>query len=206
MKQFIINAVFYKKIFNNVLSIIPGSKYVTLGFIIATLLCNHQQGFCVEAIAQNSNPNSLPSDRAPVIPLPSDVLPQREQQEPLVPPSQPRENQIPGQDDSNVKFKVDRIEIVGSTIFKPKDFLPVTSPYIGRELTFAELLQVKDAVTKLYTDKGYVTTGAVITPQTLESGVIKIQVIEGTLQEIKVVGNRRLNSKYIRSRMIGASR
>ncbi|PAX45810.1 ShlB/FhaC/HecB family hemolysin secretion/activation protein [Brunnivagina elsteri] len=181
-------------------------KPLTFGFIIATLLCNHQQGFCGEAIAQTSNPNSLPSDRAPVTPLPSDILPQPSQQEPLVPPPQP-ETQIPGIDDPNVKFKVDRIEVVGSTVFKPKDFIPVTSPFVGRELTFAELLEVKDAVTKLYTDKGYVTTGAVITPQTLESGVVKIQVVEGSLQEIKIVGNRRLNSKYIRSRIkLGAGK
>jgi len=62
-------------------------------------------------------------------------------------------------------------------------------------------LQVKDAITKFYTDKGYTTTGALIPPQTLEAGVIKIQVIEGSLQEIKIVGNRRLHSRYIRDRI-----
>ncbi|AFZ02483.1 surface antigen (D15) [Calothrix sp. PCC 6303] len=211
MKQFIIknsimNSVFEQKK-NNYLDILPDVKFITFGLIVAVLLCNHQQGFCGEAIAQTSNPNSLPSDRTPVTPLPSDVLPQPSQQEPLVPPSQPQENQIPAVDDPNVKFKVDRVEVVGSTVFKPEDFIPVTSPFVGRELTFAELLQVKDAVTKLYTDKGYVTTGALITPQTVESGIIKIQVIEGSLQEIKIVGNRRLNTKYIRSRIqLGAGK
>ncbi|WP_051036692.1 ShlB/FhaC/HecB family hemolysin secretion/activation protein [Calothrix sp. PCC 6303] len=200
------NSVFEQKK-NNYLDILPDVKFITFGLIVAVLLCNHQQGFCGEAIAQTSNPNSLPSDRTPVTPLPSDVLPQPSQQEPLVPPSQPQENQIPAVDDPNVKFKVDRVEVVGSTVFKPEDFIPVTSPFVGRELTFAELLQVKDAVTKLYTDKGYVTTGALITPQTVESGIIKIQVIEGSLQEIKIVGNRRLNTKYIRSRIqLGAGK
>jgi hemolysin activation/secretion protein len=169
-------------------------RAVKFGLLIATLLYNHQQ-----AIAQISEPNSLPSDRAPVNPLPSDVLPQPSQQEPLIPPPQIPTTQTP--DDPNVKFKVERIEVVGSTVFKAADFAPITSLYEGRELTFTQLLQLKDAITKLYTDQGYVTTGALITPQIMESGVIKIQVVEGTLQDIKIVGNRRLNSQYIRSRI-----
>jgi hemolysin activation/secretion protein len=207
IKNSIINLVFDQKKINNDLDIITHLKSVTFGFIVATLLCNHQQGFCAEVITQISNPNSLPGDRAPVTPLPSDVLPQPSQQEPLVPPPQLPGTETPGINDPNIKFKVDRVEVVGSTVFKPEDFIPVTSPFVGRELTFAELLQVKDAVTKLYTDKGYVTTGALITPQTVESGIIKIQVVEGSLQEIKIVGNRRLNSKYIRSRIkLGAGK
>jgi hemolysin activation/secretion protein len=216
IKNSIVNSVFDKKNSHTKLSIITDIKSVTFGFFVATLLCNSQQALCAGSemmsttdytYAQIPNPNSLPSDRPPVTPLPSDVLPQPSQSDPLDPPPQLPETQIPGQDDPNLKFKVDRIEVVGSTVFKPEDFTPVTSPYIGRELTFAELLQVKDAVTKLYTDKGYVTTGALITPQTIESGLIKIQVIEGSLQEIKIVGNRRLNSQYIRSRIqLGAGK
>ncbi|GBE92392.1 surface antigen [Nostoc cycadae WK-1] len=113
----------------------------------------------------------------------------------------------PTEDDSNAKFRVDRIEVVGSTVFKPEDFAPITAPFVGREVTFADLLQVKEAISKFYTDKGYVTTGALISPQTVDAGVIKIQVVEGSLQEIQIVGNRRLNSNYIRDRIrIGAGK
>ena len=209
MKQVFINnsiiqSVFCTKIFKIFLSIITEIKPLTFGFVVITLLCNYQQ-----AIAQIPNSNTLPTNRLeniPAKPLPSNVLPSSRPDQ-LLPPPQLPETQIPEQDDPNIKFKVDRIEVVGSTVFKAKDFQAVTSAYVGRELTFAELLQVKDAVTKLYTDKGYVTTGALITPQTVESGVIKIQVIEGSLQEIKIVGNRRLNSEYIRSRIrLGAGK
>ncbi len=112
-----------------------------------------------------------------------------------------------GEDDAQSKFRVDQIEVVGSTVFSPEQFAPITAPFVGREVSFAEILQVKDAITKPYTDNGYVTTGALITPQTVEAGVIKIQVVEGSLSEIKVVGNRRLRSQYIRDRIrIGANK
>ncbi|MHC5933629.1 POTRA domain-containing protein [Nostoc sp.] len=43
-------------------------------------------------------------------------------------------------------MRVDRIQVVGSTVFKPEQFATVTAPFVGRELTFAELLQVRDAM------------------------------------------------------------
>ncbi|MDZ8260534.1 ShlB/FhaC/HecB family hemolysin secretion/activation protein [Nostoc sp. ChiQUE01b] len=179
--------------------------FITLSFAIATILCN-----CQDAIAQTPAPQTLPPGRLediPDTPLPSDVLPKPPDENQLLPslklPNQP----ILEQNDPNTKFRVNRIEVLGSTVFKAEQFATVTNPFVGRELTFAELLQVKDAITKLYTDNGYVTTGAVVAPQTIEAGTIKIQVIEGSLQEIKIIGNRRLNTQYIRDRIkLGAGR
>lgn len=204
--------VFIIRILIKYLSIFTSVKPLIFGFLFITVLGDFQPAFSStgssKVIAQTPNPNSLPPDRLediPVTPLPSDVLPPSEQDR--LPPPQLPETQTPTQDDIGVKFQVDRIEVVGSTIFKPQDFTPVTSPFVGREVSFAELLQVKDAITKFYTDKGYTTTGALIPPQTLESGVIKIQVVEGSLQEIKIVGNKRLRSRYIRDRIrLGAGK
>ncbi|BBD69197.1 hypothetical protein NIES4072_34740 [Nostoc commune NIES-4072] len=181
-------------------------KPLTFGFVVAAVLCNYDRMMSTKgcAYAQTSNPQRLPPGRiedSPVIPLPPDILPQPSDQNQLLPSPQLPDQPTIGEDDSNAKFRVDRIEVVGSTVFQPKDFAAITAPFVGREVSFAELLQVKDAISKLYTDNGYVTTGALITPQTLEAGVIKIQVVEGSLQEIKIVGNRRLRSQYIRDRI-----
>ncbi|MEA5513416.1 ShlB/FhaC/HecB family hemolysin secretion/activation protein [Nodularia sp. UHCC 0506] len=169
-------------------------------------MCNYHQ-----AIAQTASPQNLPPGRIeniPINPLPSDVLPQPNNQEQLLPPPQIPNNQpIFRENDPDAKFRVDRVEVVGSTIFQPADFAPITDPFVGRDISFAELLQLKDAISKLYTDNGYVTTGALITPQTVEAGVIKIQVVEGSLAEIQIIGNRRLRSQYIRDRiLIGAGK
>jgi hemolysin activation/secretion protein len=99
------------------------------------------------------------------------------------------------------KFQVDRFEIVGSTKFKPEQLTAATAQFVGKEITFAELLQARSAITKLYTDHGYVTTGAIIPPQTMGQGVVKIEVVEGQLEAINVTGNQRLSEKYIRDRI-----
>jgi hemolysin activation/secretion protein len=96
---------------------------------------------------------------------------------------------------------VDRFNIEGSTVFTPAQLAAVTAPYEKRNLSFAELLQARSAVTQLYVDRGYITSGAFIPPQTLEGGVVTIQVVEGSLESINITGTRRLNPAYVRSRL-----
>lgn len=199
---------------NRLLNISCTWKTFTLFFFLTILLPNYQYAFCAEppseVIAQTPNPRDLPPERfndIPVDALPSEIVPPPSHQDQLLPTPQLPEQPIPGQDDPNAKFQVDRIEVVGSTVFTPEQFAAITTPFVGREITFAELLQIRDAITKLYTDNGYVTTGALIAPQILEAGVVKIQVIEGTLAEIKITGNRRLQSPYISDRIrLGAAK
>lgn len=78
------------------------------------------------------------------------------------------------------------------------------------ELTFAQLLEARSAITQLYICKGYITSGALIPEQKLpappEAGTVKIRLIEGTLEGIQVIGNRRLNQNYIRSRLARANK
>jgi hemolysin activation/secretion protein len=114
-------------------------------------------------------------------------------------PTQPVAPETP--EPKGQKFRVDRFDIVGSTRFSPAQFATVTAPFTGRELSFAEVLQVRSAITKLYTDAGYVTTGAIVAPQAMQNGVLQIQVIEGQLEAIQVSGNQRLRTRYIRDRI-----
>jgi hemolysin activation/secretion protein len=79
------------------------------------------------------------------------------------------------------------------------------------ELTFAQLLEARSAITQLYICKGYITSGALIPaeqklPAPPEAGTVKIQLIEGTLEGIQVIGNRRLSQNYIRSRLARANK
>jgi hemolysin activation/secretion protein len=96
---------------------------------------------------------------------------------------------------------VERFNVLGSTVFSPEELAEATQEFAGRNLSFAELLQARSAITQLYVDNGYVTSGAFIPPQTLEGNVVTIQVVEGSLEAINITGNRRLNASYIRSRL-----
>ncbi|MBE9164959.1 ShlB/FhaC/HecB family hemolysin secretion/activation protein [Tychonema sp. LEGE 06208] len=134
-------------------------------------------------------------------PAPPGPLPPVEQLLPPVVPAQPEElPNIPS------TIKVDRFEVVGSTVFSKQELDAALKNFVGRPLTFTELLQARSAINELYLSKGYITSGALIEPQTLAGGVVKILVLEGKLESIKVVGTRRLNSNYVRSRLALATR
>ena len=94
-----------------------------------------------------------------------------------------------------------KCEVIGSTVFDEEDFLPITERCLGKELSFSDLLDIRSQITKFYVDAGYQTSGAYIPPQVLEEGVVKIQVIEGQLEDIRITGNKRLKDSYIRQRI-----
>ncbi|MGB3769223.1 MAG: ShlB/FhaC/HecB family hemolysin secretion/activation protein [Phormidesmis sp.] len=102
---------------------------------------------------------------------------------------------------SDETFVVNGIELAGSSVFTTEDFADLFAEYTGRPITFNELLQLRSAVTDRYVEAGFLTSGAFIPPQTLEDGLVTVQVIEGEIEEIEIVGTRRLKPGYIRSRL-----
>ncbi len=148
------------------------------------------------AIAQTTPPAPPQIDRLPQ-PIPS-TLPI--QPTPLQPPTvTPPNPSIPATE----KIKVLRYEVVGSTVFSAKELAQITQLFTG-EVTFDRLQSAKNAIEKLYFDRQYLTSGAYIpTGQILaiDGAVVRIQIIEGKLEDIQVKGATRLNPEYIRSRL-----
>ena len=134
----------------------------------------------------------------PVLPAP---LPPPEQL--LQPPTEPMPEPdlpsgLPGTADTIV---VERFDVIGSTVFSPEQLAEATAPYTNQPITFAEILEARTAVTNLYLDSGYITSGAIFPPQRLEEGVAIIQIIEGSVEAIEINGTQRLNPAYVSSRL-----
>ncbi|ULA69797.1 MAG: ShlB/FhaC/HecB family hemolysin secretion/activation protein [Nitrospira sp.] len=93
------------------------------------------------------------------------------------------------------------IHVTGSTVFSDAELAEVTAPYRNRDLTTEDLEKVRLALTLLYVNKGYLTSGAVIPDQDVTFGTIVIQIVEGTLARIDVEGNEWFRSSYLRDRV-----
>jgi hemolysin activation/secretion protein len=140
-------------------------------------------------------PSSQPLPEQPITPLPPpDQLLPPSNTSPTAPPEDPSA-------DVPQTITVSKFNVTGSTVFSTEDLAKITEKYTKRPISIAELFQVRSEITKLYVDKGYITSGAFIPPQKLQDGVVEIRVLEGTLEEIKVNGTRRLNPGYVRSRL-----
>ena len=103
------------------------------------------------------------------------------------------------------KIVVRNFNVVGSSVFTKRELIQAIKSYRNRPLTLPELFQARSVITKLYTDNGYVNSGAYIPPQELNDGTVKIAVLEGELEGINVSGTQRLNSQYISSRIENAT-
>ncbi|MEO0457499.1 MAG: POTRA domain-containing protein [Cyanobacteria bacterium P01_A01_bin.114] len=141
-------------------------------------------------------PDELPDGDFQPEPLP--VLPPPEELLPNTPPAPSVPESTNGEGTS---FFIDDIEVVGSTAFGQEDFAEILDRYRGRQVSFAELLELRSAITQFYVDRGFVTSGAFIPPQTIENDRVQVQVIEGELEDIVIRGTQRLRPAYIRSRI-----
>jgi hemolysin activation/secretion protein len=123
-------------------------------------------------------------------------------------------NNLP-QNSNDGYITVKQFIVKGSTIFNCDELNKTlegdgkSEGFFGRPLSFAELLQARSAITKMYTDRKYTTTGAYIPKQEIDNdnaAIVTIQVVEGKVEEIIVRGTQRLHPNYVRSRLsLGAS-
>ncbi len=106
------------------------------------------------------------------------------------------------QGDPNLIFEVREFQIEGNTAFSDLELQELLEPYIGKAVSFSDLLQVETIITEKYKEAGYVNSGAVIPGQDIANGVVTVQVIEGTIETLSVeVRQGRLSENYIIKRL-----
>ena len=130
-------------------------------------------------------------------------LPPTPPESPTPPPSLtvPPQTPLTPPPEVEVKVKVRRVEVLGSTVFSPAELEAAVASFIGKEATFEELLAIRTAITKLYTDNQYTTSGAFLPPQDVTDGVVEVQVVEGGIEKINIEGLKHLRTGYVRDRI-----
>jgi len=145
------------------------------------------------------SPSQKPLPEPPIAPPPTlDQL--------KLPPSPNQPQLQPGAADQTVR--VQRFQLEGSQVFSQAEIDATTKDFLGRDLTFAQLIQAADAITQLYINRGYITTGALIpADRKIQNGIVPVQVVEGGIApaDIRIrfrEGTRhRLNPNFIRQRL-----
>jgi hemolysin activation/secretion protein len=129
-------------------------------------------------------PYEAPSDQPPLA-LPDVELPQAAERERL---------------SSGLRIFVSGWRVVGSSVFSDAELATALAPWTGREIGSEELLAARDAVTRLYVEKGYLSSGATLPDQDPENGVIELRIVEGRLGEVSVTGSRWLRDGWVEAR------
>jgi len=112
----------------------------------------------------------------------------------------------PGADEQRLsrgpEIVVREFRITGSTVFSPEQLAALTAPYLGHPIASEELNQLRDELTRLYVDAGYLNSGAVLPDQDVSEGVVEYQIVEGRLGEVAIEGNRWFRTGYLERRIL----
>ncbi len=89
----------------------------------------------------------------------------------------------------------------GNTALSDDELRALARPYANRMISFEDLQQLKDGITRLYVARGYLSSGAILPSQRLESGEIEFQIVEGRMAEIQIRTDGRLRRRYLEARL-----
>lgn len=97
------------------------------------------------------------------------------------------------------------VKVEGSTVFTPTDFASTITPYLNREVTYEDLLELAEKLTQIYQQAGYRTSQIILPEQSLEGGKVTYEAVEGRLVELEINGLSHLQDSYLRERLEAAT-
>lgn len=119
-------------------------------------------------------PSQIPLPQSPQLALPEIVVP---------PPSQ----NVP-KGAAGATFTLNDVIVSGGTVYPSSVFKDLYAGSLGKQVSVADLYAWAERITERYRKDGYLLSRAVVPAQHIRGGVIRLQVIEGFLGEVKIQG------------------
>ncbi len=91
---------------------------------------------------------------------------------------------------AEARFEIKAFEVTGNTLFSDDQVRSAVILFTGPDRSTADVEKARDSLEKKYHDAGYPAVMVNIPEQTLQDGIVKLQVIESRIGKVKVTGNR----------------
>lgn len=114
---------------------------------------------------------------------------QQRRREARPPVPQFRPSDAVAQEDRKPLFKLTGVSIGGATAIASQDLATAYGPYLGRTVSKADLAEITARITALYREAGYALSRALIPPQDIKGGRLRIKVVEGAIFEVVLSGD-----------------
>jgi hemolysin activation/secretion protein len=109
------------------------------------------------------------------------------------------EKKKPGEFPDTAPFDVKEIQIVGNNVVSTKTLHALVESGEGKSNTLSELEAIATRITDFYHDHGFPLSRAIIPAQTIEKGVLRIEVIEARYDKITVNNQSRIKDSLLSS-------
>lgn len=89
----------------------------------------------------------------------------------------------------DTRYDVGAIMVEGLVALSPQDFADIVQDYSARTLGAGEMSALSDRIAARARERGFIFANAVISPQSLSSGVLRVSLDEGVIDEIRIEGD-----------------
>lgn len=148
--------------------------------------------------ADPSDPTLDPSLRDRQMRLDAKRLQDREIQ--VAPSATLKSDTAPAVDEqSGPTFQLMSVRFTKSNYLNQEQLTAVVSPWLGKQVSFADIQKMVVEVNKLYQQLGVFTATAILPKQRIADGAVLVRLVEGTLGQLAVEDNQYTQRDYIRS-------
>ena len=96
---------------------------------------------------------------------------------------------VEGQGNSKPLFVLRHVAINGAAAIPQERLATAYQPYIGKKVSQADLAAIASAISDAYRAEGFHLSRAVVPPQDIKGGALRIQVIEGSIADVTLKGD-----------------
>jgi hemolysin activation/secretion protein len=91
--------------------------------------------------------------------------------------------------DTKPLFQLRSISLTGARAIPRNQMTRIYQPFIGKRVSQADLATIAGAVSDLYRAAGFHLSRAIVPPQDIRDGRVRVQVIEGSITEVALQGD-----------------
>ncbi len=91
----------------------------------------------------------------------------------------------------DIRFTLERLQVDGVNAYSQEEILAIYEDKIGSDISLLDIYKIANDLTNKYRNDGYILTQVVVPPQTIEGGLVKLQVVEGFIDQINIEGEER---------------
>lgn len=95
-------------------------------------------------------------------------------------------------------FTLNNIILKDSTTYSAEDIAPLYAEFVGQPVSFADLNTISRRITRKYRQDGYIFSSAILSPQKIKDGIVYMNVIEGRITKVDIVGDFKDNNDLIK--------
>ncbi|MEO8402180.1 MAG: ShlB/FhaC/HecB family hemolysin secretion/activation protein [Gammaproteobacteria bacterium] len=142
----------------------------------------------VDPATQQTIKNTLPGSTEPGV-VSNIFTPKQEipKSLPRITPPQEQPSSL-GPQATQIKFKLTRIIIDDNHVYSEEQLSQLYKDKINTEISVAQLQEIVQSITNFYRNNGYILSRAILPPQHVTEGIVHVQVIEGYIDQVKVIG------------------